>query len=323
MNGKDQQLLRVLAYHRVDQHKRTLHLDPRLISATPACFSEHMKHLANHYSVVSMEQILETAEGGKRVPEGAVLITFDDAYRDFKEVALPILKHYRLPATVFVATAYPDNNVRKFWWDKLYYSVMDTSHSQLNSTPIGTLTLKSKEDRKQSLRRLQLFLKTLQHSDSMVMVDEICKNLGNGRELDNGVLGWDELRQLSKEDVTLAAHTQTHPLLTQLPIEEVRNEVVGSYEDLKREIGDVLPVFSYPNGSHNDKIVEMMKQENFVLAFTVNDGHNDLNTANLLKLRRTNITRRSIPAIFRLRLKSWFTYVDKLRHRQRQQISHF
>lgn len=53
---------------------------------------------------VTGRQVVESLRGGPRLPPEAVLITFDDGFRDFVEAALPALSERRLPATLFVTT---------------------------------------------------------------------------------------------------------------------------------------------------------------------------------------------------------------------------
>ena len=318
LNGKQSRMLHVLGYHRVAEPNEASMLDPRLISATPQVFEHQMRYLAKNYQVVSMEEVLDATEKRVPLPERAVLITFDDAYIDFAAHAWPVLKQLRLPVTVFVPTAYPDQPMRAFWWDRLYRSFLTTSKSGLVSTPIGDLSLGTIDERRQNLRRLQNYVKTLHHAEAMAFVDEICCELDIERMVYKSILSWDELRQLAKEGVTLGAHTQTHPILTQLPHGQIRQEVMGSQQDLKRETGYELPVFCYPNGDCNDTVVNIMREEGFVLGFTMQDGHNHLNSADLLRLCRMSITRRTSPLIFRLRLLPLFNYVDRWRHRRQR-----
>src|SRR2546421_516354 len=101
-------VLRVLTYHRVDEPGARPKLNPGLISATPEVFDQEMSYLAANYHVVSMPELLQAYRTGTPLPPRAVLVTFDDAYCDFAEHAWPTLKRYRLPATLFVPTAYPD-----------------------------------------------------------------------------------------------------------------------------------------------------------------------------------------------------------------------
>ena len=88
-----------------------------------------------------------------------------------------------------------------------------------------------------------------------------------------------------------------------------------SQEDLHQQIGKVLPIFCYPNGAYNETIVRVMRDEGFLLSLTTEDGFNNLDSADSLRLRRINITPRTTLAIFRLRLLWLGTYVNAWRHR--------
>jgi peptidoglycan/xylan/chitin deacetylase (PgdA/CDA1 family) len=288
-------------------------LNPALVSATPAVFDQQMHHLGSHYHVVSMEDVLNAIEKRKRVPRRSVLLTFDDAYYDFGEVAWPILKQYRLPATLFVPTAYPGQPERRFWWDRLYQAVTYTPQTVLSGTSLGSISLGTPEERRAGLRRLENYVKTISHTEAMALVDQLCDELGDGQADERSVLSWDDLRNLVKEGVTLGAHTRTHPILTQMSTEQVRDEIRGSQQDLRREIENVLPIFSYPGGAHNDAVVKILKEEGFKIAFTTREGQNEPRSVDPWCLRRTNITRRTSLPIFRLRLLQFWGYLDTCR----------
>ena len=99
---------------------------------------------------------------------------------------------------------------------------------------------------------------------------------------------------------------------------EARNEIRGSQEDLSREIADVSPIFCYPNGAYSEDILRIMREEGFFLSVTTEDGVNNLNSVDPLRLRRINITPRTTLTIFRLRLLRVSTYVDRWRHRMQR-----
>jgi peptidoglycan/xylan/chitin deacetylase (PgdA/CDA1 family) len=309
-------MLRVLTYHRVADPRHTPLLHPGLISATPAAFAQQMGYVARHYRVVSMAEVLQAVVKGTALPRRAVLLTFDDAYYDFGDIAWPILHRYRLPVTLFVPTGYPNRPERAFWWDRLYHAMTYTSHTALRNTPLGVLSLTTPEQRHTSLRSLQNYLKTIPHAEAMAMVDTVCTTLATEPFCQKSVLTWEELRQLAREGVTLGAHTQTHPIMTQLLPQQIQQEIIGSQQDLHQEIGQTLPIFCYPSGRHDDAVVRVLKDEGFVLAFTTLHGQNDLRTVDLLRLRRTNITRRASLPIFRLHLLRLGAYLDMWRHRK-------
>jgi peptidoglycan/xylan/chitin deacetylase (PgdA/CDA1 family) len=311
-------MLRVLTYHRVANYDDSLGLHPRMISATPEQFARQMRFLANNYQVVSLAEVVDAVESKAPLPPRAVLITFDDAYSDFGEIAWPILKRFQLPATLFVPTAYPDHPERPFWWDRLYRALNIPVQAELKVNSLGTLRLSSPVQRSQSLQRLQTFLKTIAHVQAMSLVDDICAVLNPKPFTTKTVLSWDELRQLARQGVALGAHTRTHPIMTRLSPEEVREEVICSRCDLQREVGQVLPAFCYPSGEHDDTVIRILKEEAFALAFTTLRGLNDLRYADHFRLRRINITPRTTFPIFCFRLMRWVSRIDSWRQRRMQ-----
>jgi peptidoglycan/xylan/chitin deacetylase (PgdA/CDA1 family) len=310
-------MLRVVTYHRVAEPGRNPLLNPRLVSAPPAVFEQHLRHLARRYHVVSLAEVLDAVQRRIALPRRAVLITFDDGYRDFLDAAWPLLEAQRLPAIQFVPTAYPGEPQREFWWDRLYRSFTFTSRTALDGTPLGRLELGSPAARRTGLAAVQETVKRLPHAEGMALVDHCVAALGDPGDPGRAVLSWDELRDLQRRGLSVCAHSRTHPLLTRVAPETVRDEVAGSLADLKREMGGTSPVFSYPNGAHDDTTVAVLRGLGVELAFTQVDGHNALQRLDPLRLRRTNITRRSSPAVFRLRLLHYVTYVDRWRHRDR------
>ncbi len=52
----------------------------------------------NGYQPVSIAQIREAHQGGKPLPEKAVVLTFDDGYQSFYTRVFPILQAFQWPA---------------------------------------------------------------------------------------------------------------------------------------------------------------------------------------------------------------------------------
>jgi peptidoglycan/xylan/chitin deacetylase (PgdA/CDA1 family) len=97
----DGRTLRVLMYHKVND------LPNNRMSMPVSIFDEQMTQLREFgYVVVDLEAVLAHYADGKPLPEGAVLITFDDGYRDNLENAAPILNKHGYAAVQFVPLAY-------------------------------------------------------------------------------------------------------------------------------------------------------------------------------------------------------------------------
>lgn len=280
-------VLAVLTYHRIDYASQTPHLCPSLISTPPEEFAEQLDFLCEFGHVVSMQQVLDATRGNVQLPARSVLITFDDATRDFERYALPELTSRNLPATLFVPTGFIERPEHEFWWDRLHRVVWQDRDLSLK-TECGNFPLGSSVERMKAFKTLRNFIKARPHDEAMSFVDELCRRYSISLE-QNNVMRWDQLRRLPAQQVCLAPHTQSHPLLTQISNEQVTKEVIGSQDDLKREIGEVLPVFAYPGGAHDASIAKLLRQQGIELAFTVERGVNNLGATDFLRLKRINV----------------------------------
>ena len=94
--------LRVLMYH----HVGPLHAGlERYLTVTPEQFERQIRWLVGHgYVGIRPSDWLGWRRNGMGLPERPILLTFDDAYADIAQYALPILRRHGFSAAVFVVT---------------------------------------------------------------------------------------------------------------------------------------------------------------------------------------------------------------------------
>src|SRR5213596_246872 len=103
-NGNGERSLRVLMYHKVND------LPGNPLTMPVSIFDEQMDQLRDlDYTVVDLDAVLGHYVDGKPLPEGAVLITFDDGYYDNLANAAKVLRKYGYPAVLFVPIGYLDD----------------------------------------------------------------------------------------------------------------------------------------------------------------------------------------------------------------------
>jgi len=101
----DDRTLRVLTYHKVND------LQPNPITVPTRTFAMQMSLLAElGYQPVSLDAVIAHYVAGAALPRKAVLITFDDGYRDNLENAAPILLRHGYPAVIFIPTGFLDDD---------------------------------------------------------------------------------------------------------------------------------------------------------------------------------------------------------------------
>jgi colanic acid/amylovoran biosynthesis glycosyltransferase len=153
----------------------------------------------------------------------------------------------------------------------------------------------------------------LPHAEAMAVVDRVCAQ-AHALPSENQVLSWDELRALATDGVSLGAHTHSHAALTRLPLAEASAEITRSRDEIHEHTGIRPVAFAYPFGDHNREVAACARDAGFAFAVTCLDGPNYRGGDPML-LRRINITQRTTPGLFALRLTAAGMSFDRWRHR--------
>lgn len=78
-----------------------------------------LRYFKDHYNVVSLGDVEAAVDGKKPLPDHALLITFDDGWRDNLVNAGPVLDRLGLSATIFVNTDALEQPDARWWEDAL------------------------------------------------------------------------------------------------------------------------------------------------------------------------------------------------------------
>lgn len=289
-------------YHRIADAPALGAMAPELASATPQGLERQIADLARRRPVVALADVVAARRGERELPPGAVTVTFDDAYRDFADHAWPVFRRLGVPVTLFVATAFPGDPGRLYWWDRLDAALASANGAGEIRTAAGTLPLATADDRRAAYRRLSAWVGTVCDDEAMAEIGRVVDELGPAPPAAR-VLGWDRLRELRAEGLTLASHAATHALLQRVPLDRAVADVATSLADLERELGEAPPpVLAYPGGGRSPELVDALSAAGIEVAFTTEHGLNDLADADWMGLRRLNVGPRTTPAILRAQL---------------------
>ncbi len=277
----------ILAYHRVTD----LPNDPYLLAVTPEHFAEQMDLIRRYCSPIRLQQLVKVLRDGK-VPNRAVVVTFDDGYADNLYQAKPLLERYEIPATVFV-TAGQVGSRREFWWDEL-----DRLLLQLGTLParlllnlngstqdweLGGATTYSRENyrryrdwhierqdnpspRHRLFRSLYDSLHSLPDGERQKSLDDLQAWAGAGPTArpTHQTLTLDEVMLLDNTDlIEVGAHTMTHPVLAALPASEQRKEIQQSKEFLEAILKRRVTSFAFPHGSYTSETIAILRETGF------------------------------------------------------------
>jgi peptidoglycan/xylan/chitin deacetylase (PgdA/CDA1 family) len=263
---------------------------------TPRHFGEQMEVLRQHGNLLRVDQLVRALDNDA-LPDGAVVVTFDDGYADNFVQAKPLLERYDVPATVFLSTGYVGQE-REFWWDELCHLLL-----QPGTLPESlSLTVDDKmyrwelagatryDETAHHLHRkwrawdeaptsrhvlyasLWELLRSLPEDARRRMLDDL--HAWAGTESDcrpsHRTLSLEEAVTLALgELIEIGAHTVTHSALSMLSAESQRAELRGSKETLENLLNRRVTSFSYPFGrrvDYTEETVSLVREAGFASA---------------------------------------------------------
>lgn len=202
-----------------------------------------------------LRDLMEHVEDKRELSGPTAVFTVDDGYADFEYLAAPIFDGFDAQPSVFLVTDFI--SARQWcWWDRVTESFAQTKMREIVLScglQHFRYTMGHPLERQANARA---FIEELKHVPDAQRVHALEMM---GEWLDVGLaaspppaysaLKWDTIRRLEQAGVDFAPHTMTHPMLSRVTDAQVRAEVGGSWDALRRELKDPTPVFSYPNGS--------------------------------------------------------------------------
>lgn len=250
----------ILTYHHIAEHDPNYPYDPGVADATPTQFRRHMEMLARYGTPIGIDELCRALDGAP-LPKNPVMVTFDDGYRSCHDVALPILRAVGMRATFFIPTTYI-NERRLYWWERIAY-VLSQARKQ---TATVTYPMRVEIDRTNpdAHRDLTNLIKDTAGLDIERFVEGLFTAFGvewdrdiEARHADDVVMTWDQIRALSRAGMDVESHTRRHRVLQTLDDEQLRDELLGSRQDLEQQLGRPVRALAYPVGRRISKLAKI------------------------------------------------------------------
>ncbi|MGH9768775.1 MAG: polysaccharide deacetylase family protein [Blastocatellia bacterium] len=249
-------------------------------------FEEQLKYLTAHYDVVPLSRMVECITAHEPLPSRLAAVTIDDGYRDAYEVAYPLLRHYGVPASLFVVTEFADRRAW-IWTDKARFLTQQAAPRRL-TTKIGEsdirLELNGATSRRDAAERINSIIKRL--PDELDELDELKEEAIERLSRALGVaiprtppeefssVTWDQAREMDANGVEIGSHTLTHPILTNVGDERLRRELRDSKSRLEEVLSRRVDHFCYPNGGADERVRREVARAGYRAAVTVVNGLN-------------------------------------------------
>ena len=292
----------VLMYHRIVGEEHTG--EPNIVNVKLHRFRSHIEYLSTKYHIISFAELQALCNQSGSIPKRSVIITFDDGYEDNYRLAYPILRDNNATATIALTTGCIGGK-EMFWWDKVAHSISNTNVASISHKNLGTISLQNRE---RATRMVQARLKKLRDDVKNQTLLDILKQLQVPiPEVRNRFLTWEQIVEMSNNNISFAVHTVNHPILTRISFNDAKREIIESRKEIESKIGRKITVFAYPNGGAEDmseEIDDFLIKEGFHFILTTRYGTNRINP-NIVFINRIGIEHDDDLVLFKLKLHAF------------------
>lgn len=280
----------ILKYHRIFPKAQTIPPDEPVPVED---FEQQMEFLHRAYQVVPVEE-LATASRPRGKPLAA--ITLDDGYREVYTHVLPILEKYRLPAAFYVCAKmiapgdYQWIDVIKATLRVNLPAVVATARSLGLPTADGRSLL-------DVYMKIQLHLEPMaaeQREDILRHLRRAAPGVDDLLERDYALLQEEHLKLIASSRSQIGSHTNTHPSLPMISLEEAAREIRESKTILESVTGKPVTTFCYPRGKTNAAIRDIVEKTGYQAAVCSAEGIHQAG-ADRFMLKRLSIGSRPVP----------------------------
>lgn len=250
---------------------------------TRELFEVSIARLVEKGNAISMNQILDLCNKKKSFPPYSFAVTFDDGFENNLTVAGPILSCYGVPAMVYLATGFVEEN-RMSWIDQIERAVEDTEKPEASITGLGgQASLKTRSEKIKFLELVRKSAKNDPTCDPENLARLICAELGDARpsvseDPIDKKMNWKQVKKARAEGIfEFGGHSHRHAILSFLSEEQLANELDTSLGLLKSKAGIGSKHYSYPEGlAHcfNDRVIAELKHRGVQCCPTALQGIN-------------------------------------------------
>jgi peptidoglycan/xylan/chitin deacetylase (PgdA/CDA1 family) len=255
--------LAVVTYHGVSPagYRTT---DPQLDGnlVTASSLRAQIRLLQKNYNVISPERFRGWCQEREELPPHAVLLTCDDGLQNNLSDMAAVLDECAVACMFFVTGASAGDAPATLWYEDLYLMFLAAPaniHFDLPDADVQVVASSLAQKRAQ-WGGLVHNLSRYDRETRREMLEQIREKLGLEENWQAPYIGTvagarrfellkaAQLKQLAAAGNSIGAHTSSHPMLSQLPENVARDEIVQSRGQLEKILGRPVWALAYPFG---------------------------------------------------------------------------
>ena len=270
----------VLMYHRVLTEGELLDypIQPGMY-VKKETFKMNIDFLQNNYDILPLDKLLNLVFMGKNM-SNCCAITFDDGWYDNYFNAYDVLLKKNTPASFFITTSYIDGN-RKTWCEIVsdflclnQKEIKDACKKLYLPRELEKI-LFSNSSRSFKLTYIVQIMKHYDEFKRNYIVSGMKRYICANKHKSNNMLNWDQINEMKDSSLCdFYSHSHSHELLNYKSSNFIKSDLEKSLYIIKKNIQiDDLPIFSYPSGRFDERVINILKNLGVKYSLTTQRGH--------------------------------------------------
>ena len=298
--------LYIAMYHYTRDLKHSRY--PEIKGLDITLFKQQIDYFKNNFSVVTMEEVIDSVEKKSVLPTNALLLTFDDGYVDNYTYAFPILNDYGLQGSFFIpGKTFTEHKLLDV--NKIHYILAASDINKLlpdllgimnyyrgnefdypdNDTLFDQYAKANRFDCKEVIFVKRILQTVLPERLRNIISSELFeKHLGISEEqlAFELYMTEEQIYTLRRHGMFIGIHGYDHYWLGNLNKEQMQKDISDALNAMDKFIDRKRWVMNYPYGNYNDDVLNYIADHGACLGFTTEVRIADLNVDHKLTLPR-------------------------------------
>lgn len=273
---------------------------PQIKGLDISLFRQQIEFMKYNFNIVTMQQVIDAAEGNSILPEKALLLTFDDGYIDNYTYAFPILDElgvqgsFFIPAKTFATHQLLDVNkihyilasadINSLLQDVIkqmdYYRGSEYDYAPTNQL-YEQYAVANRFDNRETVfvkRMLQTVLPEKLRGVISSSLFEKYVGITEEKLAYELYLSEEQIRMMKRNGMFIGIHGYDHYWLGNLEYDKMKKDIDMALNIMDEFIDRKQWVINYPYGSYNDSVIDYVKSKGACLGLTT-----EVNIANMGK----------------------------------------
>jgi len=237
----------------------------------PSIFSELLTYLKRNFTLTTFGNLDEIA-AEKKLNKPLLILSFDDGYKDFVDVAVPLLFEHKIKVNQNIVPECVESGLPPF--NVLVQDFIGKcTEKELKS--LNILGFESDEilfNRPVLGQKVSNFLKNKSHADQTVLKDAFMSYISPMEEFKaSPMMTLDNIKEVGDLH-ELGVHSYSHASMEHESDEYFKKDLVSCQNWFLEKIGKKAEVYAFPNGSYRNHHIDLALEAGYKHILLVNEG---------------------------------------------------